>query len=160
MKKMLLVALCSLLVACGFQLRGTASLPFEKIYVSAPEGHPIGAELRRAIQSGSNTLVLDNSQDTEATLQIISVVNSKNLLSVSGGGRVREFTLRYQTTFRLTDEKGRKLIPTSKITVSRIIPFSDSLVLAKQSEERMLVREMRNDSIQQIIRRLEKVQLQ
>ena len=79
---MLLVALCSLLVACGFQLRGTASLPFEKIYVSAPEGHPIGAELRRAIQSGSNTLVLDNSQDTEATLQIISAVNSKNLLSV------------------------------------------------------------------------------
>jgi len=160
MKKMLLVALCSLLVACGFQLRGTASLPFEKIYVSAPEGHPIGAELRRAIQSGSNTLVLDNSQDTEATLQIISAVNSKNLLSVSGSGRVREFQLHYQTSFRLTDEKGRKLIPTSKITVTRVIPFSDSLVLAKQSEERMLVREMRSDSIQQIIRRLEKVQLQ
>ena len=83
MKKMLLVALCSLLVACGFQLRGTASLPFEKIYVSAPEGHPIGAELRRAIESGSNTLVLDNSQDTEATLQIISAVNSKRILSVT-----------------------------------------------------------------------------
>ncbi|MCK5436189.1 MAG: hypothetical protein KAI88_06130 [Nitrosomonadaceae bacterium] len=160
MKKMLLVVLCSLLVACGFQLRGTASLPFEKIYVSAPEGYPIGAELKRAIESGSNTLVLDNSQDTEATLQIISAVNSKNLLSVSGGGRVREFTLGYRTTFRLTDEKGRKLIPTSKITVTRVIPFSDSLVLAKQSEERMLVREMRSDSIQQIIRRLEKVQLQ
>jgi len=160
MKKMLLVVLCSLLTACGFQLRGTASLPFEKMYISAPDGHPISAELKRAIQSGSSTLVLDKSQDAEATLQIISAVNSKNLLSVSGGGRVREFQLHYRTSFRLTDEKGRELIPTSKIAVSRVIPFSDSLVLAKQSEERMLVREMRSDSIQQIIRRLEKVQLQ
>ena len=152
--------LCSLLVACGFQLRGTASLPFEKMYISAPEGHPIGAELKRAIQSGSNTLVLDKSQDAEATLQIISVVNSKNLLSVSGGGRVREFQLHYRTSFRLIDAKGRKLIPTSVVAVSRVIPFSDALVLAKQSEEKILVKEMRSDSIQQIIRRMEKVQLQ
>ncbi len=160
MKKILLVVLCSLLVACGFQLRGTASLPFEKMYISAPEGHPIGAELKRAIQSGSNTLVLDKSQDAEATLQIISAVNSKNLLSVSGGGRVREFQLHYRTSFRLIDAKGRELIPTSVVALSRVIPFSDALVLAKQSEEKILVKEMRSDSIQQIIRRMEKVQLQ
>jgi len=152
--------LCSLLVACGFQLRGTASLPFEKMYISAPEGHPIGAELKRAIQSGNNTLVLNKSQDAEAILQIISAVNSKNILSVAGGGRVREFQLHYRTSFRLIDAKGRELIPTTKIAVSRIIPFSDSLVLAKQSEERILVREMRSDTIQQIIRRMEKVQRQ
>ena len=158
MKRMLLIILCSSLVSCGFQLRGTASLPFEKMYISAPEGHPIGAELKRAIQSGGNTLVLNKSQDAEAILQIISAVNSKNLLSVSAGGRVREFQLHYRTSFRLTDAEGRELIPTSVVALTRIIPFSDSLVLAKQSEERMLVREMRSDSIQQIIRRLEKVQ--
>ncbi|MEE8288479.1 MAG: LPS assembly lipoprotein LptE [Nitrosomonadaceae bacterium] len=160
MKKILLVVLCSLLVACGFHLRGTASLPFESLYISAPKGHPIGAEIKRAIQSGGNTLVLDKPQDAEATLKIFSVVNSKNLLSVTGGGRVREFQLHYRTTFRLTDAKGRELIPTSKIAVTRVIPFSDALVLAKQSEERVLVREMRSDSIQQIIRQLEKVQRQ
>lgn len=159
MKKMLLVVLCSLLVACGFQLRGTTSLPFEKMYISAPDGNPIGAELKRAIESDSSTLVLDKSQGAEAILQIISAVNSKNLLSVTGAGRVREFQLHLRTTFRLTDEKGRELIPTSKIAVSRVIPFSDSLVLAKQSEERMLLREMRSDSIRQILRRLEKAQL-
>jgi LPS-assembly lipoprotein len=158
MKRMFLILLCSLLTSCGFQLRGTASLPFEKMYISAPEGHPIGAELKRAIQSGGNTLVLEKSQDAEAILQITSAVNSKNLLSVSGGGRVREFQLHYRTSFRLSDAEGRELIPTSVISLTRIIPFSDSLVLAKQSEEKMLVREMRSDSIQQILRRLEKVQ--
>lgn len=159
MKKILLVVLCSLLVACGFHLRGTASLPFESLYISAPKGHPIGAEIKRAIQSGGNTQVLDKPQDAEATLQIISVENSQRILSVRGG-RVREFHLRYRTTFRLTDEKGRELIPTRVVALSRIIPYSDALVLAKQSEERLLVREMRSDSIQQIIRQLEKVQRQ
>lgn len=155
---MLLIMLCTLLASCGFQLRGTASLPFEKMYISAPEGNPIGAELKRAIQSGSNTLVLDKSQNAEAILEIVRTENRKNLMSISGGGRVREFQLHYRASFRLTDAEGRELIPTSVIALTRVIPFSDSLVLAKQSEERMLVREMRSDSIQQIIRRLEKVQ--
>jgi len=49
-------------------------------------------------------------------------------------------------------------MPTSQIDISRIIPFSNAQVLAKQAEERMLIREMRSDAIQQTIRRLAKVQ--
>ena len=160
MKEMLLVVLCSLLMACGFQLRGTASLPFETLYISAPKGNLIGPKLKRNIQSGSSTLVIDKSQDAEATLEIISASETKNISSISGGGRVLECKLHYRVSFRLTDAKGRELMPTSEVDISRIIPFSNAQVLAKQAEERMLVREMRSDAIQQIMRRLAKVQRQ
>ena len=36
MKRILPVVFCSVLAACGFQLRGQASLPFETLYISFP----------------------------------------------------------------------------------------------------------------------------
>ena len=159
MKRILLVAFCSMLSACGFQLRGHASLPFETIYISFPVGHPIGTDLKRLIKAGTNTRVVDKAKGAETTLEIISVVNDKQIMSVSGGGRVREFELRYRVSFRLSDAKGAALIPTNEIALRRILPYTDAQVVAKEGEEAMLVKEMQNDSAQQILRRLEAVKM-
>lgn len=78
-------------------------------------------------------------------------------MSVSGGGRVREFELLYRVSFRLTDAKGTELIPTNEIVLHRILPYTDAQVVAKEGEEAMLVREMQNDSAAQIVRRLSAV---
>ena len=160
MKNILLVALCFVLTACGFQLRGQASLPFKTIYVSFPVGHPIGMDVRRLIQAGTTTRVVEKAKDAQATLDIISVVNDKQIMSVSGGGRVREFELRYRVSFRLYDAKGVDLIPTNEIALRRIIPYTDAQVVAKEGEEAMLVREMQSDSAEQILRRLEAVKVE
>jgi len=159
MKKILLIVLCSFLVSCGFQLRGSesASIPFESIYISALEGKLIIPELKLAIQSSGKTLVLDKPQDAEAILHIISEKYSKHIWSISGSGRVREFQLRYRVSYRLTDSKGLEIVPPSVISLSRIMPFADAQVLAKQAEEKMLTREMYRDISQQIIRRLSKI---
>jgi LPS-assembly lipoprotein len=159
MKKILLIVLCSFLVGCGFQLRGSesASIPFESIYISALEGKLIIPELKLAIQSSGKTLVLDKPQDAEAILHIISEKYSKHIWSISGSGRVREFQLRYRVSYRLTDSKGLEIVPPSVVSLSRIMPFADAQVLAKQAEEKMLTREMYRDISQQIIRRLSKI---
>ena len=159
MKRILLVAFCSVLGACGFQLRGQASLPFETIYISFPVGHPIGTDLKRLIKAGTNTHVVDKAKGAQTTLEIISVVNDKQIMSVSGGGRVREFELRYRVSFRLFDAKGVDLIPTNEIALRRILPYTDAQVVAKEGEEAMLVKEMQTDSAQQILRRLEAVKV-
>ena len=159
MKKIMWVTLCFALTACGFQLRGQASLPFETIYISFPEGHPIGTDVKRLVQAGTTTRVVDKAKNAQATLEIISVVNDKQIMSVSGGGRVREFELRYRVSFRLFDAKGVDLIPTNEIALRRILPFTDAQVVAKEGEEAMLVKEMQSDSAQQILRRLEAVKI-
>ncbi|GAB1719877.1 MAG: Rare lipoprotein B [Nitrosospira sp.] len=159
MKRIILVLFCGLLAACGFQLRGTANLPFQTIYVSFPTGHPIGTDVKRFIKAGTNTRIVEKPKDAQALLEIISVVNDKQIMSVSGGGRVREFELRYRVSFRLLDAKGTELIPTSEIALRRILPFTDAQVVAKEGEEAMLVREMQNDSASQIVRRLESVKV-
>src|SRR6185312_3109011 len=121
--------------------------------------HPIGMDVRRLIQAGTTTRVVDKAKGAQTTLEIISVVNDKQIMSVSGGGRVREFELRYRVSFRLSDAKGVDLIPTNEIALRRILPFTDAQVVAKEGEEAMLVKEMQNDSAQQILRRLEAVKM-
>ncbi|MGV7235526.1 MAG: LPS assembly lipoprotein LptE, partial [Nitrosomonadaceae bacterium] len=97
MKKILLIVLCSFLLGCGFQLRGTgsASIPFESVYISALEGEPIITVLKHSIQSSGKTLVLDKPLNAEAILHIISAKYTRHIWSISGSGRVREFQLRY-----------------------------------------------------------------
>lgn len=150
----LIMLALSVITGCGFQLRGQASLPFRTLYVTAPVGHSIGPETRRIISSGSNTRVTENARDAEARLDIISAANEKSILSLSGGGRVREFQLRYRVSFRLTSNGGEELIATNEIVLNRILPFEDAQVLAKEAEENLLVKEMQNDAIQQILRRM------
>ncbi|MDN5836362.1 MAG: LPS assembly lipoprotein LptE [Nitrosospira sp.] len=157
MKKIVLLAFCFVLTACGFQLRGHATLPFETIYVSFPQGHPIGTEVKRLIKAGTSTRVLDKPRNAQATLEIISVLNDRQILSVSGGGRVREFELYYRVSFRLIGPKGAELIPTNEIVLRRVLPFTDAQVVAKEGEEAMLVTEMQSDAANQILRRLEAV---
>ena len=148
---------CFFLAACGFQLRGQATLPFETLYISFPVGNPIGTDLRRFVKAGTSTRIVDDSKSAQATLEVISAVNERQIMSVSGGGRVREFELRYRVSFRLIDAKGVELIPTNEIALRRILPFTDAQVVAKEGEEAMLVREMQSDAAAQILRRLEAV---
>jgi LPS-assembly lipoprotein len=157
MKKIVPVVFCFFLAACGFQLRGQATLPFETLYISFPVGNPIGTDLRRFVKAGTSTRIVDDPKNAQATLEVISAANERQIMSVSGGGRVREFELRYRVSFRLVDAKGVELIPVNEIALRRILPFTDAQVVAKEGEEAMLVREMQSDAAAQILRRLEAI---
>ncbi|WP_374567093.1 LPS assembly lipoprotein LptE [Nitrosomonas sp.] len=151
---MSLIVLC-LLAACGFKLRGQISpLPFKSMYVMAPDGHTIGLEMERLIKNSSTTRLATTRTEAEATLDIISAVNERAILSLSGGGRVRDFNLIYRVIYRVLDQRGIEIVPNTEIALTRILPFLDAQILAKEGEERLLVKEMQSDALQQIIWRL------
>jgi LPS-assembly lipoprotein len=60
--------------------------------------------------------------------------------------------------YTLTDAKGAVLIPRTEMNLNRIMSFDDAFVLAKQQEEVLLYKDMENDVVQQILRRLSQVQ--
>ena len=67
---------------------------------------------------------------------------------------MREFQLRIVFKFKLRSGKGVELIVPTEITQQRDISFNETAVLAKESEEGLLYRDMQNDIVQQIMRRL------
>jgi len=155
----IMLTAATLLSACGFQLRGTAQLPFNSIYVQAPPTSQLATQVRRAVQAGSSTRLTDAPEQAEVILQIVSEAQEKQILSLSGGGRVSEFLLRYRVLFRLTDSKNREHIPASEIVLQRDFSFSDDQALAKEAEEALLYRDMRSDAVRQLVRRLQSANL-
>ncbi|HEU5176497.1 MAG TPA: LPS assembly lipoprotein LptE [Burkholderiales bacterium] len=149
----LVVALLLTLAACGFRLRGTAEVPFETIFLPGATGG-IALDLKRNIQVGTRAKVVDDASQAEAVLQFTEETRAKEVLSLTGTGKVREFQLRYQVGFRVHDGKGGEYVPQSTIQLTRDVTFNDSEILAKEQEEQILFRDMQSDMVQQILRRL------
>lgn len=159
-QKILILVVLFLLTACGFKLRGQiSSLPFKSMYVSAPEGHTIGMDLERAVGASSTTKVTTNAVEAEAVLEVVSAIHERVILSLSGGGRVRDFNLIYRVVYRLVDKQGIEIIPNTEVAITRILPFLDAQILAKEAEEKLLQKDMQADAIQQIIWRLSAIKM-
>jgi len=156
----ILLAATLLVAACGFQLRGTATLPFSTLYVQAAPTSQFATQVRRAVRAGSGTRIADRPEQAEVILQILHELQEKQILSLSGGGRVSEYQLRFRVSFRLTDSKNREHIPASEIVLRRDYSYSDDQTLAKEFDEAQLYRDMRNDAVSQLVRRLQAAKLQ
>jgi len=142
------------LSACGFQLRGTHPLPFDTLYVALPESNELRAIIKRNVEASSQTRVITEAKDAQATLTILGDTQTKNILSLNSAGRVREFQLVRLFVFRVQDAKGQEFLPVSSIRITREITFNDATVLAKDAEEALLWRDIQNDLVQQLLRRL------
>jgi LPS-assembly lipoprotein len=147
------IALTLLLAGCGFQLRGTADLPFDTIYMP-PSNGGIVLDLKRNIQAGTRTTVVDDLKKADAVLEFHQEAREKLILSLAATGRVREYQLRYRVSFRVHDGKGGEFLPVNLVQLTRDITFNDSDVLSKDTEEQLLYRDMQSDMVQQIMRRL------
>ena len=154
-KLLLILATTLLLSACGFQLRGSANLPYETLHVASPNASTFVNELKRAISTGTKTRVIDQAKEAQATLQVLTEAREKAILALSGGGRVREFQLRYRVTYRVVDKNNRDLLPATQIALHRDLSYNDTDTLSKESEEILLYRDMQTDAVSQLLRQLQ-----
>jgi LPS-assembly lipoprotein len=144
------------LAACGFQMRGSNgsyTMPFHSLYLTFPDTSPLGTELKRNLRAG-DVAIADKPEQAEAQFVVLGENRAKQILSLNSLGRVREYLLIYTLTFTVRDPKGVELLPATEITLRRNMAFDETQVLAKESEEALLYRDMQADLVQQIMRRL------
>ena len=150
-------ALATTVAGCGFQLRGSGgqyNLPFHSIWLSFNEASPLGTELKRNLRAGDSVRIETDASKAEALFDVLSEARGKSILSLNSLGRVREYSLSYTLVFQVRDANNRQLLGPTEITLRRNIAFDESQVLAKESEEALLYRDMQSDLVQQILRRL------
>lgn len=143
-----------LLAGCGFHLRGSATLPFESVFVDLPPTSSVGVELKRNLRAGTNAKIVEARAEAQAIITGTSETRTKTILSLNSSGRVREFRLRYAFNYSVIDQKGQPLATPATIVLERDYTYSDDQILAKESEEALLYRDMQTDLVQQVIRRL------
>ena len=147
--------ICALLAGCGFQPRGSATLPFNTLYVDAPSAAQFATQLRRAIGSGTQTRITNNPAQADATLHVLSEVREQEILSLSPGGRVRELQLRYRVQYQVIDKNKTPLAPPGEIVLRRDFSVNDQDPRGQDSEQLLLFRDMQADAVQQLLRRLQ-----
>jgi len=141
------------LAACGFHMRGSATVPFNTIFIPNATGG-LALDLKRNIEAGTSAKVVTDAKTADAILDLFGEAREKIILSLNGAGQVREFRLRYTVNFRVHDGKGAEYVPRTQVQLTRDVTYSDTEILAKEAEEQLLFRDMQTDFVQQILRRL------
>ena len=143
--------------ACGFELRKAPNFAFKTLFLSFSEGSSLGTELKNSLESNGSVQVITDLRQIDKADVILDVLidrREKTVVGVNASGQVREFQLRLRVSFRLRSAKNSELIPATEILQQRDISFNESAVLAKETEEGLLYREMQSGIVQQIMRRL------
>lgn len=148
-----LLAFCAFLLAgCGFQLRGDAQLPFSSAHVDAAEGSQLAPGLRQALLAQGK--LAERPEGAPVRIRVTDEHLEKNILSLSGGGKVREYRLVYKVSLKVTGERGNELIAPIELEQVREFSYDDALILAKEAEEASLQRGMEQEALRQALRRL------
>ncbi len=152
----LALILAATLAGCGFHLRGAGSskLPYKTMYIALPETAEVNIWLQRYINASGSTEIVADAKTADATFQQLADSRQKTILSVNAQGRVREYRLQLNYTFRVVNQQGQVLVEPNEINLNRDISFDDSNILAKDLEEGLLWRDMNSDLVNQIMRRL------
>jgi LPS-assembly lipoprotein len=160
MRRRLLLACAALpLAACGFRLRGSQTLPIETLYLALPVNSPVGAEITRVVRASTNARVVPDRKEAQAIFELLGEEREREVLSVNAQGRAREYQLRLRATFRVIAPNGTELIAPTALIARRDIAFNESELLAKESEEALLYRDMQSDLVRQMVSRLKGIRL-
>ena len=143
---------------CGFALRQTPPLPFSRIALTGfPGRSSLAAELRERLAASAQ--VVDTPGQAEVVLQVRTDARSRTVVTSTASGQVRELQLRIKFEFRLVTPGGRELIPSTELLQSRDMSYSETYALAKAQEEAEIYAAMQADLVQQLLRRLARVNL-
>jgi LPS-assembly lipoprotein len=138
---------------CGFALRRPPKLSFRSIALTGfPPRSPLAEELRRQISLQSR--VVDDPSQAEVVLHALDDRRERIVVASTAAAQVRELQLRVRFDFRVQTPGGRELVPKVELLLRRDMTYSETAALAKEYEEAELFREMQDDVVMQVLRRL------
>lgn len=164
----ILLLISSFIAGCGFHLRGNQDLSAHLPEVSVKGTNHFsdyGRELIRAL----NAAKINVYDESTTVMNVRREAFSKRVISLDSAGQANQYELRHDLSFSLvkvipqTQREDSKvnapklvdLIPAQNISVTRDYLFDANSVLAGEEEERRLKKAMIQDSILQVIRRLQ-----
>lgn len=109
--------------------------------------------LRQNLHAQPNLKLVDDA--AAPVLSVLKEHMESQVLSVrTTTAKAAEYQLRYTVEFDVRDGAGQPLLAPQTLRLTRDYTFDSTRVLAKEHEERELLRELARDAANQIIRRM------
>lgn len=152
MKKLLLLAAVLSLAACGFQLKGTGSIPSGLPYKAwRVDGGQMQQALENALRRADGQPV--DAPQAQATITVTRLDTKKDIYTITRAAEINEYLLSLRVEAQAS-RNGEPLGAPMVVLVQRPMEYADSEVLGKQEEEATMWSEMRADAAEQIVTRL------
>lgn len=154
--KILCLALCLLLAACGFKLRGPESvgLPTDAVYLNIGGSGDIGREVREQLQL-TDIKLTQTAKTADYIIRLGNQHYDREVLSVSPRtGKVQEYELILRTTLAITTPAGETVLDTTELNASRDYTFDETAVIASGDEQELLREEMTRQLANQALLRM------
>ena len=128
-----------LLAACGFQMRGAASVPpdMARTYIAAEDHRSLFYRRLRDSLRDAGVVVVNSEDEATATFSIVSDIPGQRVLSVSARNVPREFEVFY-TVFYSVQTAEATLLEARSQTLTRDYTWDETKVLGKEREETLL----------------------
>lgn len=142
----ILFVTCSLLIGCGFQLKGSISLPegVEPFYIAGPS--TITPDLNNYFSVYSIQTTTDKNQSNH-TFEILNYNNQRKEASLGDNNKVLEYLLIQTVVFQVKNSRGQVILGPKKISEQRILKNDPSAVGSTNQESRLLIKEMKQSII-------------
>jgi len=144
------------LAGCGFHLQGSAPLPRSIALVridSSDTESDFYFGLRKALLAAGTRIDQDGSDPRATVIHVLTDAVAQRVLTVSALNVPTEYELSYSLKFSVT-ANGRDLIPAESHVLVRDYNFSESQLLAKERETRILTEALAHDLVSVVMRRL------
>ncbi|MDY6983608.1 MAG: LPS assembly lipoprotein LptE [Pseudomonadota bacterium] len=154
-----LLTVIVMLAGCGFTLRGTVDLPPElnTLQIESPvPNSELVREVSRMLRNNAVTLT-ENANDGVWRLGIGAEQVSERVLSVNANARAGEYELTMDVAAQL--RRGAEVIGPETLSVSRVYLADPENAVAKNEEAELIRDEMRRELAQQVLRRLQSLEL-
>ena len=152
--KRMIAAVCvlsmSLVAACGWQLRGTASMPAAVAQIKL-DTQKLNAQMVVTLRNALNGADVQIDRDAHFTLQVSEFRQESRNVSIDRAARSAQRELSFEVTAQLLADDGDPVFGPETISASRIYRDDPDNVVAKVNEERLIENELQEGLSRQIL---------
>ena len=151
----IIVAACSVIVACGFRLQGASSWPTEwaGYRVESRLQGIDGEDFIDALQLELEQRGVQRGVEPVAVIRLLNLGQRKIVSALDARGQAAEFELQRRVEFRII--AGGRTSPPLAVIAQRRLSFDPNLALAKQQEEAQIIRALTRELTDLLLLRVE-----
>lgn len=150
-----IVATVLVLIGCGWHPRGSGefALPMQQIHLhSAHAGEAVPTRVAQLLRTSGVELL--GTTGHAMSLYIGGEQRGVRKVALDRSARSAEQEMRVTVVFEVRDAEGTTVLGPRTVTASRIYAYDQNSIVALQSEEALILQELRDSIAEQIVRQL------
>jgi LPS-assembly lipoprotein len=129
-------------------------LSFDTIYIDGSANSEVGKRIKERLKRKKTVNVVSDPRDAGIRLKILNENLEKKHSIISSTGKVSEYELLLKLEYEITKSGADLDAIVSQLVIRRLMTYSDDNLVAKNSEEESLIKDMYSEASRALLVKL------